>query len=219
MTESKSEIQSTFQKISRRYDWHMRCYNLVGLRIGDYRRHAVELLNLKQGDRVVDLGCGTGLSFPHIMERISPEGHLTGVDMTAGMLACARERCDRAGWHNVELVQSEIASYDFPQGIDAVISTGVMGYISEYGRVIQNAARALAPGGRLVILDAKQPDAWPPWLFQLLFKIKKPLGLGIEYFDNRPWELVERYFQETAFEKRYGGWVYFSTGSKPAPSP
>lgn len=219
MTDSKNEIQSTFQKISRRYDWHMRCYNLVGLRIGEHRQHAVELLNLKQGDRVVDLGCGTGLSFPHIMERIGPEGHLTGVDMTAGMLACARERCDRAGWHNVELVQSEIASYDFPQGIDAVISTGVMGYISEYGRVIQNAARALAPGGRLVILDAKQPDAWPPWLFQLLFKIKKPLGLGIEYFDNRPWELVERYFQETAFEKRYGGWVYFSTGSKPAPSP
>ncbi len=219
MTDSKNEIKSTFQKISRRYDWHMRCYNLVGLRIGEHRRHAVELLNLKQGDRVVDLGCGTGLSFPHIMERIGPEGHLTGVDMTAGMLACARERCDRAGWHNVELVQSEITSYVFPEGIDAVISTGVMGYISEYGRVIQNAARALAPGGRLVILDAKQPDAWPPWLFQLLFKIKKPLGLGIEYFDNRPWELVERYFQETAFEKRYGGWVYFSTGSKPAPSP
>ena len=37
---------------------------------------------------------------------------MTGVDMTAGMLACARERCERAGWKNVELVQLEIASYD-----------------------------------------------------------------------------------------------------------
>lgn len=217
MTDSKNEIQSTYQKISQRYDWHMRCYHLVGLRIGNYRRHAVDLLNLKKGDRVVDLGCGTGLSFPHIMERIGPEGHLTGVDMTAGMLACARERCERAGWNNVELVQLEIASYEFPEKIDAVISTGVMGYISEYGRVIQNAAKALDPDGRLVILDAKQPDAWPPWLFKLLFKIKKPLGLGIEFFDNRPWESVERYFQETAFEERYGGWVYFSTGAKASP--
>jgi len=127
MVDPKIEIQSTFQKISRRYDWHMRCYNLVGLRIGKYRRHAVDLLKLKPGDCLVDLGCGTGLSFPHIMDRIGPDGHLTGVDMTPGMLACARERCDSAGWNNVELVQSEIGSYTFPEKINAVISTGVMG--------------------------------------------------------------------------------------------
>jgi len=138
------------------------------------------------------------------------------VDMTAGMLACARERCDRAGWNNVELVQSEIASYQFSDKVDAVISTGVMGYVQEYDGVIQKTAQALASDGRLVILDAKRPDSWPPWLFKLLFKIKKPLGLGIEYFDTRPWELAERYFPETTFEERYGGWVYFSIGSKPS---
>ncbi len=219
MNDLNQNIQSTFQKISRRYDWHMKIYNLVGLRIGDYRRHAVALLNLKQGDRVVDLGCGTGLSFPAILDRIGPEGQLIGVDMTAGMLACARERCDRAGWHNVGLVQSEIGSYEFPENIDAVISTGVMGYVAEYDRVIQKSAEALAPDGRLVILDAKKPEAWPLWLFQLLFKIKKPLGLGIEYFDNHPWKSVERYFQQTALEERYGGWVYFSTGSNPPQKP
>ncbi len=195
----------------------MRAYNLVGLRIGEYRRHAVDLLKLKPGDRVVDLGCGTGLSFPHIMERIGPEGHLTGVDMTVGMLACARERCDRAGWHNVELVQSEIASYQFTGEVDAVISTGAMGYVSEYDRVIQSTVQALASDGQLVILDAKQPDSWPSWLFKLLFKIKKPLGLGIEYFDNHPWESVEHHFRKTTFEERYGGWVYFSTGSRSSP--
>jgi demethylmenaquinone methyltransferase/2-methoxy-6-polyprenyl-1,4-benzoquinol methylase len=214
LNDFNQDIQSTFQNISRRYDWHMRAYNLVGLRIGDYRRHAVDLLKLKPGGRVVDLGCGTGLSFPRIIERIGPEGHLTGVDMTVGMLACARERCDRAGWNNVELVQSEIGSYEFPDKVDAVISTGAMGYVSEYDRVIQSAAQALASDGQLVILDAKQPESWPSWLFKLLFKIKKPLGLGIEYFDNRPWESVKHHFRQTTFEQRYGGWVYFSTGSK-----
>jgi ubiquinone/menaquinone biosynthesis C-methylase UbiE len=183
MIPSKTDIQSTYQKISRRYDWHMKSYNLVGIRIAEYRRYAVELLNLKKGDRVVDLGCGTGLSFPHIMERIGPEGHLTGVDMTTDMLDCARERCVRAGRQNVELVQSEIGSYKFPERINAVNSTGVMGYVPKYDRVIQNAAQALSPDGRLVIPDAKQLNTWPSWLFKLLFKIKKPLGLN---FDNRP---------------------------------
>jgi demethylmenaquinone methyltransferase/2-methoxy-6-polyprenyl-1,4-benzoquinol methylase len=219
MTVSKNEIQSTYQKISRRYDWHMKAYSLVGIRIAEYRRYAVDLLKLKPGDRVVDLGCGTGLSFPQIMDRIGSEGHLIGVDMTTGMLACARERCDRAGWQNVELVQSEVGSYKFSEEIDAVISTGVMGYVPEYDRVIQSAAQALTSDGRLVILDAKQPDTWPSWLFQLLFKIKKPLGLSIEYFDNHPWQSVELNFQETTFEESYGGWVYFSTGSKPSPQP
>jgi ubiquinone/menaquinone biosynthesis C-methylase UbiE len=106
--------------------------------------------------------------------------------MTAGMLDCARERCDRAGWHNVELDQSGIAAYEFPEKVDAVISTGVMGYVPEYNRVIQSAAQALAPDGRLVMLDAKKPEAWPLWLFKLLLKIKKPLGLSIKYFDNHP---------------------------------
>lgn len=217
MSNLNQNIQSTFHKIAGRYDWHMKAYNLVGLRIGHYRRHAVDLLKLKPGDRVIDLGCGTGLSFPAIMERIGPEGHLTGIDMTAGMLACARERCESAGWNNMELVQSEIASYKFTKKIDAVISTGVMGYVPEFDSVVQKAAQALAPDGRLVILDAKKPDSWPPWLFQALFKIKKPLGLGIEYFDLRPWKAVEHYFQQTTFEQRYGGWVYFSTGSHPSP--
>ena len=111
-------------------------------------------------------------------------------------------------------MQSEIGSYVFSEEIDAVISTGVMGYVPEYDHVIQNVAQALTSSGRLVIVDAKRPDTWPLWLFKLLFKIKKPLGLGIEYFDNRPWEAVERYFQETDFEERYGGWVYFSIASK-----
>ena len=71
MTDSNNKIQTTYQKISRRYDWHMKVYNLVGIRIAAYRRYAVELLNLKKGDRVVDLGCGTGLSFPHNMKRIA----------------------------------------------------------------------------------------------------------------------------------------------------
>ena len=169
-------VRRTFDGLASLYDGHAALEQEVATRLLD----RLEFHRLTP-QRIVDLGCGTGLSFPHIIKRIGPDGHLTGVDMTTGMLSCARERCDRAGWHNVELVQSEIGSYEFPEKIDAIISTGAMGYVPEYDHVIQSAAQALAPGGRLVILDAKQPDAWPPWLFKLLFKIKKPLGLGIEF--------------------------------------
>jgi len=215
MTDSNTEIQSTFRGIAGRYDAHIKFYNFIGLRLKDFGVRAAERLRLKRGDCVVDLGCGTGLNFPNILERIGPEGRLTGVDLTAEMLARAKARSDAAGWKNVELVQSDLADYVFPEGIDAVIASGVMGYVPEYGRVIESAARALAPDGHLVLLDGKIPDTWPSWLVKLLFKIKNPLGLNREYFDSRPWESVERCFGETTLEERFGGWVYISAGSKP----
>jgi ubiquinone/menaquinone biosynthesis C-methylase UbiE len=55
-----------------------------------YRRKAVELLELRRGEIVVDVACGTGLNFEPIIERVGPEGRLFGIDLSPDMLA-ARE--------------------------------------------------------------------------------------------------------------------------------
>ena len=65
---SKSEVQEKYQKYSGDYDFAVKLYRLLGLRIQAYRSHAVELLNLKRGDCVVELGCGTGLNFPLLFQ-------------------------------------------------------------------------------------------------------------------------------------------------------
>jgi demethylmenaquinone methyltransferase/2-methoxy-6-polyprenyl-1,4-benzoquinol methylase len=57
------------------------------------------------------------------MEQIGPEGRLIGVDLTPGMLDIARVRVERSGWTNVELIQSDIAAYDFPKGANGVLAT------------------------------------------------------------------------------------------------
>ncbi len=117
-----------------------------------YRLRAVELLRLKRGDCVVDLACGTGLSFPLIVDRIGSEGRLIGVDLSPGMLACTRELVERSGWKNVDLVQSDMAAYHYPERVNAVLTVGALGYVPEYDRVIEGARHALVPGGRLVII-------------------------------------------------------------------
>jgi len=94
-----------------------------------YRSLAIKKLSLQRGDCVIELGCGTGLNFPFLMEQIRPEGRLIGVDLTPGMLAIARVRVERSGWKNVELIQSDIAAYDFPEGANGVLATGLFGYI------------------------------------------------------------------------------------------
>ncbi len=62
-----------------------------------YRSKAIELLELKEGDVVLDMGCGTGLSFDAIEERIGPSGWLIGLDCTEAMLAEAERRVRQKG--------------------------------------------------------------------------------------------------------------------------
>ena len=214
---AKQEIQAAYQRQAKHYDVAVQLYRLLGLRIEAYRSRAVELLRLKRGDCVVDLGCGTGLNFPHVIEQIGSQGRLVGVDLSPKMLARARERADRAGWDNIELVQSDMAAYVFPQGINGVLSTGAFGYVPEYERVIERASQALVPGGQLVIVDGKRPEHWPSWLLTLFVWVSRPFGLTFDYLDAQPWESVERVFEQTALEQMYGGLLYMSSGTAPSP--
>jgi len=134
------------------------------------------------------------------------------------MLACARERAERSGWNNVELIQSDMAVYDFPEGVNGVLSTAAFGYVAEYDRVIGKASHALVPGGYLVIVDGKRPERWPLWLFKLFAWFSRPFGVTPDYFGHPCWESVERSFRETILEEMYGGLVYISSGRAPSPA-
>jgi demethylmenaquinone methyltransferase/2-methoxy-6-polyprenyl-1,4-benzoquinol methylase len=212
MALSKQEIRSSYQSAAKYYDFAVLLYGLIGIRKA-YRSRAVKLLGLQRGDCVVELGCGTGLNFPLIIEQIGPEGRLIGVDLAPNMLACARERVERAGWTNIELVQSDIVAYNFPEGVNGVLSIGVFGYTADCDRVIKAASHALVPGGRLVVMDGKRPERLPSWVFKLIVRLSRSFGVTRDYFDKHTWESVERYFQETAFEQMYGGMLYISSGT------
>ncbi len=204
-----------YQSGAKHYDFTVILFRLTGLRMKAYRSLAIKKLSLQSGDCVIELGCGTGLNFPSLIEQIGPEGRLIGVDLTPGMLDIARVRVERSGWKNVELIQSDIAAYDFPEGVNGVLATGLFGYIPEYDRVIKAASQSIVPGGHIVILDGKQPENLPSWVFKIVLKLGGPFGYTPEYFNVRPWKSVERYFKETSFETRYGGMIYILSGTAP----
>ncbi len=219
MSISREALRTKYGRLSKRYDSWIEAGKFRGFQFNTYRPHAVDRLQLQPGDHVVDLACGTGLNFPLILERIGEEGRLTGVDLTPEMLKCASDRVEQNGWKNVELVQSDMLDYEFPERINAVLSTGAFGYISEYDHVIETAARALVPDGRLAILDGKSPEGMASWAFKLYVSLFKPFELSMDYFKPRPWETIERYFETTNFDEMYGGLIYISSGATPATSP
>jgi demethylmenaquinone methyltransferase/2-methoxy-6-polyprenyl-1,4-benzoquinol methylase len=210
---SRQKIKELYQSGAKHYDFTTILFRLIGLRMKTYRSLAIKKLSLQPGDFIVELGCGTGLNFPLLTEQIKAEGRLIGVDLTPGMLDIAQRRVERFGWKNVELVQSDVATYNFPEKVNGVFATGLFGYIPEYDSVIKAVYQALVPGGHLVILDGKQPESLPSWLFKIVLRLGEPFGYTPEYFNVRPWESVSRYFKEVSLETRYGGMIYILSGT------
>jgi demethylmenaquinone methyltransferase/2-methoxy-6-polyprenyl-1,4-benzoquinol methylase len=215
MAISKQKVQDMYQSGAKYYNFTTILYRLIGLRMKTYRSLAVQKLSLKRGDCIIELGCGTGLNFPFIIKQIGSEGRLIGVDLTPGMLDFARMRVERAGWKNVELIQSDLTAYDFPEKVNGVLATGVFGYIAEYNGVIKAISRVLVTGGHLVILDGKKPEKLPSWLFKIVLRLGRPFGFTPDYFNVHPWESVKTYFQETSLEQKYGGLIYILSGTAP----
>jgi demethylmenaquinone methyltransferase/2-methoxy-6-polyprenyl-1,4-benzoquinol methylase len=144
----------------------------VGFRDWAYRRRAVDLRRLANGDRVVELGCGTGRDCSLLERAVGPGGAIIAVDVSEAMLARARKRVARHGWSNVELVLGDAVSYEYPAPVDGVLSTSTytLVVLPENDRVIERACGALKDGKRLAVLDQKLPSGpasrlVPLWIF------------------------------------------------------
>ena len=211
----KKKVEDAYQKNAGYYDFAVKVfYPLIGLRINRYRKKAVKCLNLEKGDFVVDLGCGTGLCFPLLMEEIGSGGQLLGVDISSEMLSVAKEKVRTAGWENVELIHADIEEFDLPTGINGVISTGVFGYLDRREEVLEKINRSLLENGKVVIVDGKTPRKWPSFLFKLFVRLSSRYGLTESYFDNDTYDLVSRLFQNVTFQDMYGGLLYITSGEK-----
>lgn len=159
---------------------------------------------------------GPGLNFSLLQSVVGPEGHITGVDLTDAMLASARERVRRNRWTNVELVQASAARYQFPSGINGVLSTFALTLVPEYDDVIRAGAETLAPGARFVVLDFKLPSTWLARLAPLLVITTRPFGVSLDLCDRHPWESMQRYFGNVEVNEVYGGFAYVAASEKPA---
>jgi ubiquinone/menaquinone biosynthesis C-methylase UbiE len=145
--------QRFYGRWARYYDWLATAPG-----VQSWRARSVDALALDPGDTVVEMGCGTGANFPHLRERVGPEGCVVGVDLTAGMLRRARERVDREGWANVHLVQGDATDPPIEGPVDAVLATFVVGMFADPRPAVEHWVDLLAPGGRIALLNAGRSD-------------------------------------------------------------
>jgi demethylmenaquinone methyltransferase/2-methoxy-6-polyprenyl-1,4-benzoquinol methylase/ArsR family transcriptional regulator len=101
--------------------------------------------------RLLDIGCGAG----RILELLAPRADsAVGVDLSPAMLGVARAQIEKAGLRNVQLRQGDIYALPVEAGsVDLAVLHQVLHYLDNPARALREAARVLAPQGRLIVVD------------------------------------------------------------------
>lgn len=123
-------------------DWNPALYDQKHAFIFEYGRGLLAVLAPQAGERILDLGCGTG----HLTQAIAATGaRVVGLDSSREMIEQARET-----YPGIEFLVADARAFSFPYQFDAVFSNAALHWIREAERVVEHIVAALRPGGRFV---------------------------------------------------------------------
>ncbi|MCE9646230.1 MAG: class I SAM-dependent methyltransferase [Chloroflexi bacterium] len=168
------------------------------------REKAIAFLELTNGSSVMDVGCGTGASFPHLEKVIGGSGWILGVEPSKSMIAVADERVKRAGWDNVTLSETTMEEIEDRGLYDGALLFAMHDVFNSMDG-IRKIHSLLKTGARIVCVGPKlQEKGFLRILNPMLHQLFKRMAISQDNKD-RPWRLVERVFvTERIVEEKHG---------------
>lgn len=170
-----------YRELAPRYDHFTRRINAI-------RRRAIEALELREGDVVLDAGCGTGWCLGPLLDHVGSAGRVIGFDPSADMLQVARGREPTARF---ELIEAPAESVKLASRPDAVLFSYTHDLIQSPAG-LANVLAQVKPGARVAAVGTK---LFTPWLFPLNWWVRARHRDYITEFESlaAPWALLAGY--------------------------
>jgi arsenite methyltransferase len=189
-------------------------YDASARRTWPIRVRTIALLQLQANQRVIDVGCGTGLSFKLLREAVGAHGEVAGIEHSPDMAARARARIASAGWANVRVIEAAVEHAQLTiqnaqsnaQSIAdgevvpaaAKFDAALFNYTHDILRspdAVANLMRQLKPGARIAVAGMKYPPKWA-WPLRWIAKYQNRSYNGNYAALEAPWDTLLPYICE-----------------------
>lgn len=218
-SESTSFLETLFNSMPsrtaalRQYRSRAPIYDLEIALAQPLRQRAIDRLRLSPGQIVIDVGCGTGLSFAGLEDAVGPRGTIIGIELSPSMIEHARTRAAQHRWNNVTLLNAPVEEAVIPFKADAALFCFTHDIVRT-PEAVANVVRHLKPGAKVVSIGLKwaSPRALPVNMMVWGAAMRSTTTLeGL----SRPWSHFEGLVGELRVEELVGGTVYLATGIVP----
>jgi phosphatidylethanolamine/phosphatidyl-N-methylethanolamine N-methyltransferase len=148
-------VAGVYEKLASVYDF------VFGPTLHPGRMHAIQKMTIRPGDRVLEVGVGTGINAPLYPRDCA----VTGIDLSSSMLEKARERVARKEIRNTRLLQMDAANMRFADGsFDIVYAPYLISVVPDPLAVAREMRRVCRPGGRIIFLNHfRSPNPLLAW--------------------------------------------------------
>jgi len=182
------------------------------------RQKAVQLLQLKPEDRVLDVGCGPGGSFPYLADAVGPSGEVVGVEISPEVAINARRRIEKNRWSNVQVIVADARAVKLEGKFDGLLSFAAADIYAS-PQALDSLFPYLRGNARVAVFGAKlshrRSGKVSNPLLRLLWKLSFSSTPAVNY---EPWAPLKDRIHEFHVEEYFFGCMFLAWGSTNAGS-
>jgi demethylmenaquinone methyltransferase/2-methoxy-6-polyprenyl-1,4-benzoquinol methylase len=177
------------------------------------RAQAVQQLELKPGDHVLDVGCGTGSNFPYLRAAVGPAGQVVGIEISPYLAAKARKRIQTHDWQNVQVIVAAAQCVQLTDEFAGLLLFAAHEVLTSPA-ALDNLLAHMHAHAPVVAFGAKQVQSLPGALLNPLLRgASKHWLAGAAPIDAQPWRLLEQRVARLTVEEHAAGLFYMVAGT------
>jgi ubiquinone/menaquinone biosynthesis C-methylase UbiE len=181
MNQEILEARYTHEEIVRKYNWIAPIYDLFGILMeSKARQRAVEMAEIQNGEKILEVAFGTGLNFVEVLKRNS-KGWVNGIDISTKMLKRAKKRISKTGQQNYTLFLCDCRYLPFEDcTFDIVMNQYLLDIlpVEDFIPILLEFKRVLKNGGKVVLVNMTKGERWLNRIYEEVYKLKPPLLAG-----------------------------------------